>query len=131
MLSANNSTPGAGPVVLYQFDCLHPTDFTFRFTPELRWMWPERNEGAPSPEWISPDPHDTTAAGGWYLIHTDYPNLAGAVTIPGAQGGAELRRSLRRPGRSGRPRAGTLEKPATVPAGWRRWRTRAPDAPSA
>jgi hypothetical protein len=42
-----------GPVVLFQFDCLHPTDFTFRFTPELRWMWPERNEGVPGAEWVA------------------------------------------------------------------------------
>jgi glycogen debranching enzyme len=76
-----------GPIVLFEFDCLHPTDFTFRFTPELRWMWPERNEGAPSPEWVSPDPHNPTAPGGFYILHTDYPDLAGALTIPGATPG--------------------------------------------
>jgi glycogen debranching enzyme len=76
-----------GPIVLFEFDCLQPTDFTFRFTPELRWMWPERNEGAPSPEWVSPDPHNPTAAGGFYVLHTDYPDLAAALTIPGAQPG--------------------------------------------
>ena len=70
---------GTGPVVLYEFDCLHPTDFTFRFTPELRWMWPERNDGVPDAEWI--------ARGGFYVLHTDYPDLAAAVTIPGAQPG--------------------------------------------
>jgi hypothetical protein len=42
-----------GPIVLFQFDCLHPTDFTLRFTPELRWMWPERNEGVPGAEWVA------------------------------------------------------------------------------
>jgi glycogen debranching enzyme len=78
---------GTGPIVLFEFDCLHPTDFTFRFTPELRWMWPERNEGAPSPEWVSPDPHNPTASGGYYVLHTDYPDLAGALTIPGATPG--------------------------------------------
>jgi glycogen debranching enzyme len=83
----SQSGPRTGPIVLFQFDCLHSTNFTFRFTPELRWMWPERNEGAPSPEWVSPDPHNPTAAGGFYVLHTDYPNLAGALTIPGAQPG--------------------------------------------
>jgi glycogen debranching enzyme len=81
------STARTGPIVLFEFDCLHPTDFTFRFSPELRWMWPERNEGAPSPEWVSPDPHNSTAAGGFYILHTDYPDLAGALTIPGATPG--------------------------------------------
>jgi glycogen debranching enzyme len=83
-----------GPIVLYEFDCLHPTLFTFRFTPELKWMWPERNEGAPGPEWVAPDAnnldagepdaHKPTAANGFYILHTDYPNLAAALTIPGA-----------------------------------------------
>lgn len=68
-----------GPIILYQFDCLRPTDFTFRFTPELKWMWPERNEGVPGVEW--------DAKAGLYILHSDYPDLAGAVTIPGAQPG--------------------------------------------
>ncbi|MFZ0747696.1 MAG: hypothetical protein WAM85_25050 [Terracidiphilus sp.] len=68
-----------GPVVLFEFDCLHPTDFTISFNPELRWMWPERNDGVPDADW------DTK--GGFYVLHTDYPDLAGAVTIPGAQPG--------------------------------------------
>ena len=87
MFSANDAPPGTGPIVLFAFDCLHPTNFTFRFTPELKWMWPERNEGLPSPEWVSPDPHNPTAPGGFYLLHADYPNLAAALTIPGAAPG--------------------------------------------
>ena len=79
MFSPNGAPAGTGPVVLYEFDCLHPTDFTFRFTPELRWMWPERNDGVPDAEWIN--------RGGFYVLHTDYPDLAAAVTIPGAQPG--------------------------------------------
>jgi hypothetical protein len=76
-----------GPIVLFEFDCLHPTNFTFRFTPELKWMWPERNEGNPGPEWVAPDPRNPTAPNGFYILHTDYPNLAAAITIPGAQPG--------------------------------------------
>jgi glycogen debranching enzyme len=87
MFSPGAGPTGTAPIVLFEFDCLHPTDFIFRFTPELRWMWPERNEGAPSAEWISPDPHNPTAAGGFYVLHTDYPDLAGALTIPGATPG--------------------------------------------
>ncbi len=87
MFSPGVGPKGTAPIVLFEFDCLHPTDFTFRFTPELRWMWPERNEGAPSPEWVSPDPRNPTAPGGFYILHTDYPDLAGALTIPGATPG--------------------------------------------
>ncbi|WP_109485853.1 amylo-alpha-1,6-glucosidase [Occallatibacter savannae] len=94
--------PGVGPIVLYEFDCVHPTDFTFRFTPELRWMWPERNEGVPGMEWIAgpaaaPNAKEPGPSGaisgvplpnhGYYILHADYPDLAGAVTIPGAQPG--------------------------------------------
>jgi hypothetical protein len=90
MFSPDDGPAGTGPVVLFEFDCLHPTDFTFRFTPELRWMWPERNEGVPGLEWVSgvsdgkemPD-----GMGGYYVLHSDYPDLAGAVTIPGARPG--------------------------------------------
>jgi glycogen debranching enzyme len=79
MFSPNDAKLGTGPMVLFEFDCLHPTDFTFRFTPDLRWMWPERNDGVPDAEWIR--------SGGFYVLHTDYPDLAAAVTIPGAQPG--------------------------------------------
>ncbi len=75
--------PGTGPLVLYEFDCLHPTDFIFRFTPELRWMWPERNEGVPGADWQGP----SAGGGGFYVLHADYPDLAAAITIPGAQPG--------------------------------------------
>ena len=75
-----------GPIVLFQFDCLHPTVFTFRFTPELKWMWPERNEGIPGAEWAHTDPHNPTSPG-LYILHTDYPDLAAAIAIPGAEPG--------------------------------------------
>jgi len=90
MFSPSGAVPDAGPetgpLVLFEFDCLHPTDFTLRFTPELRWMWPERNEGVPGAEWVDGQAAPY-GAGGYYVLHTDYPNLAGAVTIPGATPG--------------------------------------------
>ncbi len=91
MFSPAQPVPGApagtGPVVLYEFDCVHPTEFVFRFTPELRWMWPERNEGVPGVEWVSPDSHAPSAPGGFYILHADYPDLAGAIAIPGSEPG--------------------------------------------
>jgi glycogen debranching enzyme len=83
VFSPDEAAVGTGPVVLFEFDCLRPTDFTLRFTPELRWMWPERNEGVPSAEWVA----GPASTGGYYVLHSDYPDLAGAVTIPGAQPG--------------------------------------------
>ena len=106
MFSPSKPLPGApastGPVVLYEFDCVHPTEFVFRFTPELRWMWPERNEGVPGVEWIAgpnaapaakePGPTGSISGTplpehGYYVLHADYPDLAGAITIPGAEPG--------------------------------------------
>jgi len=90
MFSPNEAAAGTGPMVLFEFDCLKPTDFVFRFTPELKWMWPERNEGEPGVEWV-PGMADgkvaTVAGGGFYVLNSDYPDLAGAVTIPGAEPG--------------------------------------------
>jgi glycogen debranching enzyme len=87
MFSPEQGPAGTGTVVLYEFDCLHPTDFTFRFTPALEYMWPERNEGHPSPEWVAQGPKAYEEAGGYYVLHADYPDLAGAITIPGARPG--------------------------------------------
>ena len=86
MFSPDNAPTGTGPVALFEFDCLHPTDFTFRFIPNLEWMWPERNEGVPGVEWVPADPHAASGPG-FYVLHSDYPDLAGAITIPGAQPG--------------------------------------------
>jgi glycogen debranching enzyme len=87
MFSPDDAPAGTGPVVLFEFDCPHPTDFVFRFTPELRWMWPARNEGVPGIEWVAgvEDGRATSGGvGGYYVLHSDYPDLAGAVTIAGA-----------------------------------------------
>jgi len=97
MFSPSTAEAGTGPMVLFEFDCLHPTDFTLRFTPELRWMWPERNEGVPGVEWVAgpgtsggseaPNDRSSSLGSGYYVLHSDYPDLAGAVTIPGAAPG--------------------------------------------
>ena len=90
----STTTPHTGPIVLFQIDAIHPLDLTFRFTPEMRWMWPKRNEGIPSPEWVPAQPQQTSEAEppqatgeGFYMLHLDYGDLAGAVTIPTATPG--------------------------------------------
>ena len=71
-------------MVLFQIDSPHAVDLTFRFTPEMRWMWPRRNDGVPSADWVA---RKADGQGGYYVLHMDYPDLAGAVTIPGAEPG--------------------------------------------
>lgn len=81
IFAPDEAKQGTGAVVLFQIDSIRPVDFTFRFTPEMRPMWPERGSGVPSAEWVK------QGASGFYILHTDYPDLAGAVAIPGAQPG--------------------------------------------
>jgi glycogen debranching enzyme len=70
---------GTGAVVLFEIDSTRPMDLTLNFTPEMRPMWPQPTPGTPSAEWL-PNP-------GTYILHTDFPSLAAAVTVPGAQPG--------------------------------------------
>lgn len=81
MFAPDAAPDGTGAVALFQIDSTRPVDLTFSFTPEVRSMWPEPNGGPPSAEWVIED------NGGLYILHTDLPNLAGAVTIPSAQPG--------------------------------------------
>ena len=81
MFAPDAAPDGTGAVALFQIDSTRPMDLTFSFTPEVRSMWPEPNGGPPSAEWV------TEGSGGLYILHTDLPNLAGAVTIPSAQPG--------------------------------------------
>lgn len=77
--------PSTGPVVLFQIDADHPLDLTFRFTPEMRWMWPKRNDGIPGPDWVAGAREGLP--GGYYTLHMDYPDLGGAIAIPTATPG--------------------------------------------
>jgi glycogen debranching enzyme len=81
MFAPDDAEDGTGAVVLFQIDSTRPMDLTFSFTPEMRPMWPQRSQGLPSAEWVR------QGSGGFYLLHTDFPDLAGAVTIPNSQPG--------------------------------------------
>jgi len=81
MFAPNNAPEGTGAVVLFQVDAVRPVDLTFRFTGELRKMWPALSSGQPSPEWV------TEGASGFYVLHSDFNDFAGAVALPGATSG--------------------------------------------
>ena len=84
MFAPDDAEDGTGAVVLFQIDSIRPVDFTFRFTPEMRPMWPERSEGDPVAEWVK------RGASGFYVLHTDYPG-------PGRRR-RHARRAARHPG---------------------------------
>ena len=81
MFAPEDVADGTGAVVLFQVDAVKPVDLTLRFTAEMRPMWPAKGFGTPSPEWIA------EGASGYYVLHTDYPEFAGAVAMPGATSG--------------------------------------------
>ena len=73
---------GAGVVAMFQVSSTKPVELTFSFTPELKRMWPAANYNAPSPEWVP-----LATGSGYYLLHTDADDLAGAVAMPGTMPG--------------------------------------------
>jgi len=81
MFAPDDMEDGTGAVVLFQVDSTRPMDLTFSFTPEMRPMWPQRSQGVPSAEWVK------VGDGGFYVLHTDFPDLAGAVAMPNSQPG--------------------------------------------
>lgn len=81
MFAPDDAPEGTGPVVLFQIDSTRPVDLTFSFTPEVRPMWPKPSLGTPSAEWVK------EGSSGFYVLHTDFPNLAGAVAMPGTEPG--------------------------------------------
>jgi len=81
VFAPDDAEDGTGAMVLFQINAVRPVELTFSFTPEMKPMWPQPSQGVPSAEWVQRE------GGGFYLLHTDYPNLAGAIAMPGARSG--------------------------------------------
>jgi glycogen debranching enzyme len=76
----------AGAMAVFTLDSIRPTTLTFNFTPEVKPMWPAPQLGQTDAEWIPLNPHapDALTAPGWYMLHTDWPELSAAVAMPGS-----------------------------------------------
>ena len=81
MFAPDEADDGTGAVVLFQIDAVRPMELTFSFTPEVKPMWPQPIQGVPSAEWVE------RKGGGYYVLHTDFPNLAGAIAMPATRPG--------------------------------------------
>jgi glycogen debranching enzyme len=79
MFAPDETQDGTGAVVMFQIDAVRPVELTFSFTPEVKPMWPQPAQGVPSAEWVQ--------RMNGYVLHTDSPNLAGAVAMPGTRSG--------------------------------------------
>ena len=91
---------GTGVVVLFQMHSIRPMTLTLSFTPEMKRMWPAPISGNVDPEWVKVGHatdviNDSTRPGGsaaqypagWYMLHTDFADLAGAIAMPGSEPG--------------------------------------------
>lgn len=92
---------GTGVMAVFQLSSIRPMTLTFSFTPEMKRMWPAPISGDVDPEWVKADQNadtvvnDTTRPGGsgteypagWYMLHTDFSDLAGAIALPGSTPG--------------------------------------------
>jgi hypothetical protein len=92
---------GTGVVAVFQLSSIRPVTLTLSFTPEMKAMWPAPVSSDVNPEWVRLDQtknavlNDTTRPGGsgtayptgWYMLHTDLPDLAGAIALPGSEPG--------------------------------------------
>jgi glycogen debranching enzyme len=81
MFAADAMPEGTGAVAVFAVDAVRPVDLTLRFTGEMRNMWPMPGGGTPSAEWVQ------RGSSGFYVLHTDFPDFAGAVALPGATSG--------------------------------------------
>jgi glycogen debranching enzyme len=82
ILAPKSATDGSGALVFFQIEALHPTTFTFSFTPNMQAMWPAPSDDMPSPEWIG-----SSQSSGFYMLHLNFPDTAGAIAMPNAEPG--------------------------------------------
>ena len=78
MFAARGDAGGA-IVVLFEIAAIRPMHLTLRFKPEMQRMWPAPNFGTPNTEWVE--------KGGYYVLHTDNPELSAAIAMPRAKPG--------------------------------------------
>ncbi len=67
--------PETGAVVFFEIASVRPLRLTFRFKPDVTRMWPAPDYGPPDAQW---DP------AGYYVLHTNDPQLSAAVGMPQA-----------------------------------------------
>ncbi|MGI8772427.1 MAG: amylo-alpha-1,6-glucosidase [Acidobacteriaceae bacterium] len=84
------SATGTGVMALFQIDSARPLTLTFSFKPEVQPMWPAPQYGNISTEWVSlggKSGSENPSGPGWYMLHTDRPELSAAVAMPGTEPG--------------------------------------------
>jgi hypothetical protein len=78
LFAPQNPPNGSGVLAFFQVDAVRPLTLTFRFTPEMKHMWPAPSDDHPSPEWVK------SSTSGFYVLHLNFPDHAGAIELLGA-----------------------------------------------
>jgi glycogen debranching enzyme len=83
------SRAATGGMVIFTIDSVHPATLTFNFTANVQSMWPAPQLGQANAEWVPLEAgsKQPLQAAGWYMLHTDWPELAAAVAMPGTRPG--------------------------------------------
>ena len=81
LFAPHNAPDGDGVLAFFAIEAVRPMTLTFQFTPEMKRMWPAPSDDRASPEWVK------TAAGGFYVLHLNFPDHAAALEMPGAEPG--------------------------------------------
>jgi hypothetical protein len=80
MIAFRDQNPGhnTGVAVLFEIAAVRPLHLKFQLIPEVMRMWPAPNYGRPSADWMP---------GGYYVLHTDDPEISAVIGMPGTQPG--------------------------------------------
>lgn len=81
LFAPQGALDGSGAFAFFQIEAIRPMTLTFQFAGEMKRMWPALSDDRPSPEWVK------TAAGGYYILHLNFPDHAAALALPGAESG--------------------------------------------
>jgi glycogen debranching enzyme len=76
LLAPQDASDGTGVLALFEVRAVRPLTLTFQFRPEMKRMWPALSDDRPSPEWVK------TPAGGFYVLHLNFPDQAAAIGMP-------------------------------------------------
>ncbi len=80
-----------GLMAMFTLDSDRATTLTFSFNPQVEPMWPAPQFGEVNAEWVPLHPQHSEEQAlqspGWYMLHTDWPELAAAVAMPGTRPG--------------------------------------------
>jgi len=81
LCAPHNAPDGDGVLAFFEIEAVRPMTLTFQFTPEMKRIWPALSDDRASPEWVK------TPAGGFYVLHLNFPDHAAALEMPGAEPG--------------------------------------------